>query len=387
MIYQPREDSYLLQKQIKKYCKPGYIVLDVGTGSAILAKEAAKYCKKVVAVDIQKSVIDELKRQKQSAENKIFKKITYRVSDLFSNVGGKYDLIIFNPPYLPEDVRLKDITVEGGKKGYEIIERFLSEIHDYLKPNGKILLLFSSLTNKNKINEFIEKYGLKFEQAANKKIFFEELFVYLIEKISLVKELEKKRIKNIELFSRGKRGLIYRGNVGKKKIAIKIKNPKSKAVGRIKNEIKFLKILNKHGIGQKLLFSTKNYFVYQFAEGLFIKQFLEQEKNKNKIKEVLENVFLQCYKLDKLGINKEEMHNPYKHIVIGKKITLIDFERACFSKKPHNVTQFIQYVLRNKKLLEGKGFKIDRDKFIKLGREYKKNRNKKNFNQIVGLVL
>ncbi len=174
MIYEPRGDSFLLQKQIKKYCKPNDIVLDMGTGSGILAKEAAKYCKKVVAVDVQRGVIAKLKRENHD------KKIKYMVSDLFSNITGKFDLIIFNPPYLPEDVKLKDITLDGGKKGYELIQKFLCELKDFLKTNGKVLLLFSSLTKKKKVEEFIRKSGFKFKQVAKQKIFFEELYVYVL---------------------------------------------------------------------------------------------------------------------------------------------------------------------------------------------------------------
>lgn len=371
MIYSPREDSYLLQKELKKYCKPDYITLDMGTGSGILAKEAAKFCSKVVGVDIQKKVVDELNRgKKDKTKDKVLSKIQYKVSDLFSNVCGKFDLIIFNPPYLPEDVRLRDITVDGGRKGYEIIERFLKDVGDYLKPDGKILLLFSSLTKKEKVEQIIERYCLTYKQIASQKLFFEELYVYLIEKSELLRALERKRIKNIELFAHGQRGLIFVGSLGSKKLAIKTKYPKSEAVGVIENEAKFLTLLNKHKIGPKLLFFTKEYFAYDFVPGDFIHLFLEQEKSKAKIKKVLKIVLKQCFVMDKLGINKEEMHNPYKHVIVGKKITLLDFERCSYSQKLHNVTQFMQYVLRNRHLLAEKGYKIDMDKMIRLGREY-----------------
>ena len=113
---------------------------------------------------------------------------------------------------------------------------------------------------------------------------------------------------------------------------------------------------------------------------------MEKETSHVRIKRVLRNVFEQCARLDKLGINKEEMHNPYKHIVVGEKIVLLDFERAAFTEKPHNVTQFVQYVIRNRKLLGSKGIKVDKDKLIELGREYKNNLNKANFNRILNIL-
>jgi len=173
MIYEPEEDSFLLLKYIKDYAKGK--VLDLGSGSGILAEESLKYTKKVLAVDIDKNVVKYLNK----------KGIKARYSDLFSNINEKFDLIIFNPPYLPEDeledLESKKITT-GGKYGYEIIEKFFFKINNYLNKNGKILIVFSSLTNKNKINKIIKENNFKFKLLESKKLFFEELYCYLIYK-------------------------------------------------------------------------------------------------------------------------------------------------------------------------------------------------------------
>lgn len=182
-MYQPREDSFLLKKQIKKFAKG--IVLDIGTGTGIQALEAAKSKKvvKVYAVDIDKEAIDYCK------ENIDNKKIIFLKSDLFKifrldkrykNV--KFDTIIFNPPYLPENPEIKDITLDGGKKGYELICRFLNESLHYIKPTTKILLVFSSLTGKEKLENYLLKKRFKFKELDKKHIFFEDIFIYLIEK-------------------------------------------------------------------------------------------------------------------------------------------------------------------------------------------------------------
>ena len=104
-IYKPREDSELLAKYVKKYAFGN--ILDMGTGSGIQALTAAKNKKvrSVLAADIQEEVID---YNKENIKNK---KIKFIVSDLFSNIKGKFETIIFNPPYLPEDVQLKDLTI------------------------------------------------------------------------------------------------------------------------------------------------------------------------------------------------------------------------------------------------------------------------------------
>ncbi|MBU4501170.1 MAG: methyltransferase [Nanoarchaeota archaeon] len=168
-MYEPAEDSFLLQKYVKKYAKCK--VLDVGTGSGIQAITAAEKSEDVLAIDINPEAVKAVKQ----------KGINAKVSDLFSNVKGKFDLIIFNPPYLPVDEREDEdsaITTTGGEKGYEIIERFLKDAKKYLKSNGKILIIFSSLTGD--VERLMKKYDYKFKKLEEKKMFMEKLYVYLL---------------------------------------------------------------------------------------------------------------------------------------------------------------------------------------------------------------
>jgi len=400
--YEPREDSKLLEKYVRKYAKGN--VLDIGTGSGIQAITAAKSgkVKSVLATDIQKSVVDYNKKNiiNNIHENQRFsghrksegfpREIKFVVSDLFENIKNKkFDTIIFNPPYLPSELKIKDLTLEGGKKGYEVIEKFLNEINNFLKSDGIILIVFSSLTKKNKIDEFIKNNLLEFELLEKKYIFFEDLYVYLIQKSALLKTLEQKTIKNINYFSKGKRGFVFTGLFKSKKIAIKIKNPESKAILRINNEIEYLKILNIKNIGPKLLFSDKNFLVYEFVDGDSIMDYLKNNKKDN-IKKIIKKIMGQMFVMDKLKINKEEMSHPQKHIIIDKKNKpiLIDFERTHYVLKPSNVTQFSDFLISNNiiKIFKNNKIDINKNKIINAAKQYKKQQNKENFNNILKLI-
>ena len=91
----------------------------------------------------------------------------------------QFDVIVFNPPYLPEDSREptdSQLATTGGFQGSEIINEFLKEAENYLEKNGKIFLLTSSLTKKINYQNYHKKLFGK------EKLFFEQLFVWELRK-------------------------------------------------------------------------------------------------------------------------------------------------------------------------------------------------------------
>ncbi len=176
MIYEPAEDSYLLESEVRKIVK-GKSFLDIGSGSGIQALSALNNgVKSVLTSDINEESVKMLKSKGIKAIN----------SDLFKNIKGKFDLIAFNPPYLPED-RKEDkesgkITT-GGKKGDEIILRFIREAKNHLNHYGIILLVVSSLTPKQRIKKLFNSLKLTHKKIAEKKLFFEKLEVWEINEI------------------------------------------------------------------------------------------------------------------------------------------------------------------------------------------------------------
>jgi len=167
MIYEPAEDSFLLQKSVRKYVVGK--VLDMGTGTGFQAMAALENTEEVLAVDINPVAVEHCRK----------KGIDCIQSDLFENVKAKFDLIIFNPPYLPEDKREPEdskLSTTGGKKGDEVLKRFLLEAKNHLNPDGNILVLISSLTGNPE--ELFKDY--KWELLEEEKCFFEVLGVYLL---------------------------------------------------------------------------------------------------------------------------------------------------------------------------------------------------------------
>lgn len=191
-MYKPREDSLLLERHLN--LAKGK-VLEIGTGSGFLANSAAKNpdVSSVLAADVDEEAIEYCETYYQN------RKLSFIVSDLFSNVDGKFDMseinkisehaqkhpvfdtIIFNPPYLPQDKGIEDKALYGGKKGHEVLGKFFAQVRDYMNPACRILIVFSSLTDKKKVDEMIKEHGFSFKELERKHIFFEDLYVYLIE--------------------------------------------------------------------------------------------------------------------------------------------------------------------------------------------------------------
>ena len=145
-VYRTSDDSLLLLRNMKGRVS-GH-VLDMGTGSGILAVAAAleQDVTRVTASDINPEAIKATK--KKAIDASVQGRIDYIVGDLFdAHTGRRYDWILFNPPYLPSEAGADEPSWAGGRTGAEVILRFLNEAPRYLSSEGSIILIVSSLTD------------------------------------------------------------------------------------------------------------------------------------------------------------------------------------------------------------------------------------------------
>lgn len=167
MIYEPREDSFLLNKYVRRFVIGK--VLDMGTGSGIQAMTASEKTDDVLAVDANPECVAYVQKKDVHAVQ----------SNLFSCVEGTFDWIIFNPPYLPEDSDEPEdlkLATTGGKNGDEILLQFLHDANKHLTAEGKILVVVSSLTgDPEKIF-----HGYRYECLETEALFMETISVYLL---------------------------------------------------------------------------------------------------------------------------------------------------------------------------------------------------------------
>ncbi len=177
-VYEPAEDSFLFAENLD--VETGAQVLDVGTGCGVLGILAAEKAGNVVAVDLNPYAV--CCARENAALNNLLYKMAFIQTDLLTalNESAKFDLILFNAPYLPaaesEAESWLGRSWAGGINGRKVIDRFIDVAPLHLKPDGRILLMQSTLAN---VEETICKFGelnLKASIKADCKLpFFETL--------------------------------------------------------------------------------------------------------------------------------------------------------------------------------------------------------------------
>ncbi|MEM4713453.1 MAG: class I SAM-dependent methyltransferase [Candidatus Bathyarchaeia archaeon] len=180
-VYEPAEDSFLFAENLTVL--EGERVLDMGTGCGILGIIAAKKALQVVAIDINPAAV---RCAKENAKlNGVADTMLFIQGDLFTPLKAeeKFDLILFNAPYLPTEPFEGKTLIErawvGGTSGRTILDRFLEGISGHVKVEGRVLLMQSTLTNVNRTMKILEDEGFKAKIIASLDLPFFETIVLI----------------------------------------------------------------------------------------------------------------------------------------------------------------------------------------------------------------
>jgi len=172
-VYQPAEDSKLLADAVTEAVASGDRLLDVGTGSGYVAARTREAGASVVGSDLNPHAC----RQARGAGLPVVR------GDLTAPFrDGAFDLVAFNPPYLPDTPETEwgdwmERALSGGEDGRAAIDPFLADVGRVLAPDGAAFLLVSTLTDPDAVRETAATAGLAAETVTSESYPFERLLV------------------------------------------------------------------------------------------------------------------------------------------------------------------------------------------------------------------
>jgi release factor glutamine methyltransferase len=176
-MYAPSDDTFLLADCIRQYS--GRWALEIGVGSGLLLSILEKNFAYVAGSDID---LQALQHSKQRSSKALL--VCCDAASAFGTV--KFDLIVSNPPYLPDDDdddhynsnnSVRDLNVHGGSKGIETTIHFINSALPLLARDGKMLLVISSLADSSALDNVIEEKNVHKKIIKEKRLFYETLSI------------------------------------------------------------------------------------------------------------------------------------------------------------------------------------------------------------------
>jgi release factor glutamine methyltransferase len=156
---------------------PEDTVLDMGTGSGILAITAGLTANKVIAVDINPDAIRSAKENIK--RHQLESKVSVIEGDLFSSlpIGSTFDVILFSPPYL-EGMPRDNLDLALYDPDKALINRFFREAQIYLRPQGYVQMAYSTIAEPERVLRTAEKQGWNCQILAEKKGLLETYVIW-----------------------------------------------------------------------------------------------------------------------------------------------------------------------------------------------------------------
>ncbi|KAM6945487.1 methyltransferase N6AMT1 [Aplochiton taeniatus] len=194
-VYEPAEDSFLLidaleQDALLLQKRRPCVCLEVGSGSGVVSAflasvvgpSASYFC-----TDVNPAAAQCTMETSHCNGVSLQPVVTDLVESLLPRLGGKVDLLLFNPPYVvtpPEEVSCRGIEAAwaGGRRGREVIDRFIPMASQLLSNQGWFYLVTIAENKPEEIVSLMGETGLRGGPCLSRRAGRESLSVLRFQK-------------------------------------------------------------------------------------------------------------------------------------------------------------------------------------------------------------
>jgi release factor glutamine methyltransferase len=174
-VFAPTATSDLLGNAVLAEVRETDRVLDMGTGSGINAILAASRSTDVVAVDLNPAAVGAAAAN--AARNGVADRVTVLESDVFSAVSGRFDLMVFDPPFRWFAARdLAEAAI--ADENYGAMTKFVTSATEFLAPGGRILMFFGTSGDLDYLYRLIDENGFTRTIVASRELVRPEMSVW-----------------------------------------------------------------------------------------------------------------------------------------------------------------------------------------------------------------
>ncbi len=196
----------------------------------------------------------------------------------------------------------------------------------------------------------------------------------------------------MQIYGKGYVGIVVVAQVGGERLALKMQRVDSERESLIR-EAELLSKANVIGVGPKFIAVTKRFLLMELIDGGSFEEWLQNHQDPNQVREAIADILEQCWRLDEISLDHGEISKAPKHLLVNKtgKPYLVDFETASTTRNASNVTSVCQFLYQGNsdacQLIKQAIGERNREQLVEALRKYRKERNRKNFEDLKSQCL
>jgi putative serine/threonine protein kinase len=197
---------------------------------------------------------------------------------------------------------------------------------------------------------------------------------------------------NVPVLGKGFVGMVVVAHLSGERIALKIRRVDADRLG-LQHESRMLRRANAVQVGPRFRDVSRNFLLMELIEGAVLPEWSETQREKTNLRNVLNDVLEQCWRLDNAGLDHGELSKAPKHVIVDnqQKPWIVDFETASVNRKTANLTSICQFMFVSGSKLSRTVDEIlekrQKEEIIHALRLYKKDKTLENFHRVKQICL